>query len=100
MRGNGKTSIDLLKKGLKSKADGTYSYEDLIHNLVFPMGTGSDEIDSNNLNMWIIDELLVFHDFAKSNKTLKKYTHSQSKNRPDIFICCESDDEYKQDLLR
>ncbi len=53
------------------------------------MKTTSDDIDIENLNLSIIDELLIFHQFAASDLPLKDYSSSETILRPDIFICCE-----------
>jgi len=86
-----KKIIDLLESNLERDENGDFKYEKIIHDIVFPMKTQSDEIDVENLNLWLIDELLISHQFATSDIELNKISTSKSAMRPDIFICCEKE---------
>ncbi len=57
------------------------------------MRTASDEIDIDNLNLWLIDELLISHQFATSDLKISKFSNSNSGMRPDIFVCCEKESD-------
>ena len=81
--------IELLEKNITVDTDGVYKYEKIIHDIVFPKGTDSDELLLDYLNLWLIDEILSYHEFAKSDKQLRSFSTSNSQNRPDIFLCCE-----------
>ncbi len=86
-----KKIIELLESNLERDENGNFKYEKIIHDIVFPMKTSSDEIDVENLNLWLIDELLISHQFATSDIELNKISSLDSKTRPDIFICCEKE---------
>jgi hypothetical protein len=88
-----KKIIDLLAKKLEVDNNGTYEQEKVIHDIIFPRKATSDEIDIENLNLWIIDEILTFHQLAVSDQELNKHTSLESDRRPDIFICDEKDDD-------
>ena len=79
--------LDLLEKAIQRKSDGKYEREDLIHNLIMPMGGTSDDIHFDSCNLWLIDERLAFHDFLASDTTLSAMpiTLSDSTKEPDIL---------------
>lgn len=62
-----KSVIDLLEKTLKS-TNGKYNREDVIHSLICPMGVTSDEIPFEEMNLWLIDDRLSYHEFLSSDK--------------------------------
>lgn len=79
--------LDLLEKAIQRKSDGTYEREDLIHNLIMPMGSTSDEVHFDTCNLWLVDERLAFHDYLASDKTLAAMpiTGSDETQEPDIL---------------
>ncbi len=87
-----KLIIQLLDNKIKLNKQGKYEKEAIIHDIVFPRKTVSDQITFENLNLWIIDEQLTFHQFAASDKELHLFSSSKRALRPDIFICTESDE--------
>ena len=79
--------LDLLEKAIQRQGDGKYAREDLIHNLIMPMGNTSDDIHFDECNLWLIDERLAFHDFLASDKTLSSMPIAGSKEHkePDLL---------------
>jgi len=97
--------IDVLKSNL-GKQDGSYEYEGVIHDLIFPRHITSDDIPVGPLdagereieNLWLLDERLVFHRLLTSDKplsTLKQLLvanrsvqvdFSDKNDEPDILI--------------
>jgi hypothetical protein len=79
--------LDLLEKAIQRNKSGKYSREDLIHNLIMPMGTTSDEVHFDTCNLWLVDERLAFHDYLASDKTLVSMpiTDSTETKEPDIL---------------
>ena len=79
--------LDLLEKAIERQSDGKYAREDLIHNLIMPMGTTSDEVPLDACNLWLIDERLAFHDYLASDKTLSSMPISDSHEtkEPDLL---------------
>jgi len=88
-----KKVIDILEKKLELNTEGEYPNESIIHDIIFPRKTTTDELLYEDHNMWIIDENLTFHQFAASDPELKKITSSDSAKRPDIIVFSEKDDE-------
>jgi hypothetical protein len=78
--------LDLLEKAILSDEQGKYSKEEVVHNLIIPMGTTSDSIPGDASNLWVIDERLAFHNYLASDKTIKSMpiTGSDSTSEPDL----------------
>lgn len=81
--------LDWLEKAIERKSDGKYAREDLIHNLIMPMGHTSDELHFETCNLWLVDERLAFHDYLASDKTLASMpiTDSNETKEPDLIAC-------------
>lgn len=81
-----RTIIDLLDKAIQRSADGSFVREDMIHRLIVPMRTTSDELKFRRNSLWLIDERLAFHDFLASDRPLRTMpiTASESTKEPDI----------------
>jgi signal transduction histidine kinase len=70
--------LRVLKNNLEADDDGTHPYEEVIHNLVFPMGRTSDDLPvgpkSPDLpeieNLWLLDERLAFHRALASDRAV------------------------------
>jgi hypothetical protein len=82
-----KVILDLLRKAIKKGVDGRYSKEDVLHKLIMPMQTVSNEIKFEDSNLWLVDERLAFHNFLASDKTLTSIpiTNSNSTKEPDLL---------------
>lgn len=81
-----KVILDLFAIAVQKKDDGKYSREDIIHNLIMPMGEDSNGVMFESNNLWIIDESLTFHDYLASDKQIKAMpiTNSEDQKKPDI----------------
>ena len=88
-----KMIIDLLETRLQVDDKGKYQNEAIIHDIIFPRKTTTDEITYEDHNLWIIDENLTFHQFAASDPELKKISTSDSTKRPDAIIFSEKDED-------
>jgi hypothetical protein len=85
--------INLIDKKLELiKNDTKYQSESVIHDILFPRYTTSDQILYENHNLWIIDENLAYHHYAASNKTISDISTSNSEKIPDIIIFDDIDD--------
>ena len=62
-----KKVIELFDSFRKRKDDGTASYESTMHNLIYPMGYNSEELDYEDHNLWLLDERLAFSKFTASD---------------------------------
>ena len=81
-----KVIIELLAKSIVLDESGKYAREDIIHELIMPMRTTSDETSPERCNLWLVDERLAFHDFLASDKTIASMpiTGSESAREPDL----------------
>ena len=81
-----KVILDLLGKAIQKGSDGKYAREDLIHNLIMPMRTDSNQVKLEDCNLWLVDERLAFHDYLASDRTLASMpiTESTETKEPDI----------------
>jgi hypothetical protein len=81
-----KIVLDILEKAIERGADGKYAKEELIHELIIPLRTTSNELHMDNCNLWLIDERLAFHDFLASDKPLSAIpiTGCDDTKEPDI----------------
>lgn len=83
-----RTIIDLLEKAIQRGTDGRFVREDMIHEIIVPMRTTSDDIKFRRNSLWLIDERLAFHDFLASDKPITgmPITKSDSPKEPDIAV--------------
>jgi hypothetical protein len=87
-----KVILDLLEKALEIKEDGSYANENQIHSIICPMHYTSDEVGFEEMNLWIIDERLAYHNFLASDKQMKSMPilESDSESRIDIAVFDEA----------
>lgn len=85
-----KILLEFLKQAIsRDAATSQYPLEELVHQLVFPMRSTSEDIPYHEQNLWILDERLAFHSFISSDKPLggiQSRLQSTSKLRPDLLI--------------
>ena len=65
-----KTVVNLLENAIQINAVGKYSKEERIHRIICPMQTTSDEIEFDNMNLWLIDDRLAYHRYLASDKRI------------------------------
>jgi hypothetical protein len=74
--------LELLERGLELGADGKYSAEGVVHDIIFPRKEGTDTIPFEKHNLWLVDERLNFTKFISSDIPL-----TQGKDdRPDLLV--------------
>jgi len=83
-----KAVLGFLEMKLGIDGEGGYSREDVIHDLIFPMHSTSDETDSERWNLWVLDERLAFHEYLASDKSWSsnEATTATGRERPDIVV--------------
>ena len=86
-----KMIIELLDKKLQLNKDGKYHNEDIIHDILFPRKCNTEQLCSEDYNLWLIDERLTFHSFATSDTEFSQFSNSSSDERPDILVFSELD---------
>lgn len=82
-----KVILDILEKAMSRDNNGKYSREDVVHTLIMPRWKDSDHTEYDDMNLWLIDERLAFHNYLASDKPLNQMpiTDSESEDRPDIL---------------
>lgn len=85
-----KLVLDLLAKAVRARKAGGFELEEAVHGLLVPLGTEAEEVPQGRLNLWVVDERLVFHRYVASDKALKKHRglSNTSSLRPDV-LCAE-----------
>lgn len=80
--------IELFEKALARRPDGGYALEEAVHGIIFPLRTTSDEVPYEQLNLWMIDERLAYHQYLASDKSLRSVDvlESEERTRPDLII--------------
>lgn len=84
-----KVILDFLEKSLQSNPEtGKYPLEEIVHKIIYPMRTTSEDVPYEQQNLWIIDERLSYHWFLASDMRLEsvEVLANDSESRPDILI--------------
>lgn len=78
-----KVIISLLERGLRKRDDGKFNIESYMHNLVYPMGTTSEDQAYEVHNLWLLDEKLAYCSYISSDVP---FNNDRSEGRADILI--------------
>ena len=81
-----KKTIDLLNKKIELNPNGTFYDEKIIHDILFPRYASTDLISYKDHNLWLLDERLTFHAYAKSEHTYSAEAAKAPAGRADIVI--------------
>ena len=83
-----KAVIDLLEKALEITDDGKYSKESRLHSIICPMQVTSDDVRFDEMNLWLIDDRLAYHQFLASDQPMKSLPIMESDvpRRMDIAV--------------
>jgi hypothetical protein len=85
-----KIILDFLDRAISRGPDATkYPLESVVHNLIFPMRSTSNDLLYSQQNLWLIDERLTYHSFIASDKRLDALPdeiQSDSAKRADLLI--------------
>jgi hypothetical protein len=82
-----KATIEFLKASLRVTAVGKYQLENAIHQLIFPLKKTSDDVRSEQMNLWILDEKLTYHYYLASDIPFDQQDIKlPSRDRADIVI--------------
>lgn len=82
-----KVILDLLESSIQRDRNGKYAREELLHELIMPLQKESNELRFDDINLWLLDEKLAFHNYLASDKTLNSMsiTDSKSPKEPDLL---------------
>ena len=81
--------LEFFEKSLEQNPEtGKYPLEEIIHKIIYPMRTTSDDVPYEQQNLWIIDERLSYHEYLASDLPLDtaSFLVNKSNSRPDIMI--------------
>lgn len=84
-----KIIIDLFEKALKKSLDGdAYPLESVVHKIIFPMRSTSEDVLYSQHNLWLVDERLAYHSHISSDRSLAKtpLADSDALLRPDVVV--------------
>ena len=79
---NRKVVLKFLQEALKRREDGKGHLEKEVHQIIFPMGKDSEQIDYEDHNLWLLDERLVFSEYIASDKKIS----NKALAEPDLLI--------------
>lgn len=83
-----KAILSFLEKILTVNENGRFPVEDAIHSIICPMRHTSDDVAFEEMNLWIVDERLAYHQYLASDKTLSSMPviDSNRNKEPDIAV--------------
>jgi hypothetical protein len=85
-----KLILEVFESSLKYKDVEKQSseYENVVHDIICPLGSTSEELDYDDHNLWIVDDRLAFYSYFNSDKQMKAQIKDSGKplDRPDLSI--------------
>lgn len=84
-----KAILELLDSSLafQNPADRKHYREEVIHGLIVPLRSNSEDLDYDQHNLWILDDRLAFYTFFRSDKPFRTFVDgSTSGKEPDLAI--------------
>lgn len=92
-----RATLDFLTECMKLGADGKHEREEILHRVIFPPGSTSDEVpDSDQTNLWIVDERLAYHVYLASDLSFGKIEPvkvdpERERDRMDLMVLRQFD---------
>lgn len=82
-----KIILELFEKALSSNSDGRYPLEKILHQIIFPMRSSTDDTLYSQQNLWLLDERLNSYGVIHSDRQLRSIEglESDSALRPDLI---------------
>lgn len=80
-----KVVLDLLDRCLKQTDFKGYDKENMLHQIICPMGQSHETLQSMEHNLWLLDERLIGKNFY-SDMNLKKSKSLDSRKEPDLLL--------------
>lgn len=83
-----RTILEMLETALKVQESGAYAREDLVHSLIYPMRTDSEEVEFSRQNLWVVDERLAYHTYLASDLPMArlKAVNAKGGDEPDLAV--------------
>lgn len=83
-----RTILEMLDTALKVQDSGSYTREDFVHNLIYPMQADSEDVEFSRQNLWVVDERLAYHSYLASDLPMRslKAVNATGGDEPDLAI--------------
>lgn len=81
-----KSILEILENALTIQENGKFKREEVIHSIICPMRHTSDDVSFDEMNLWIIDERLAYHQFLASDKTIQSLPGVDSKSTKEVDL--------------
>lgn len=85
-----KSILEIFEAGLRFKEaeDMVSHYEKVVHGIVCPLGSTSQELSYEEHNLWLLDDRLAFYTYFNSDKRMDRQAPSGTRDgdRPDITL--------------
>jgi hypothetical protein len=85
-----KAIIEIFEAGIKFKdvSDETAHYEKIIHGIICPLNSSSQELSYEDHNLWLLDDRLAFYAYFNSDKKFSRQVSDAqaSADRPDVTL--------------
>jgi hypothetical protein len=81
-----KAILELFEKFLDADENGQYKLEEDVHNIIFPLGLTSNELDYENHNLWLLDERFITYKYIASDKAITSYSQIKSRKELDLVF--------------
>ncbi|BAI95839.1 hypothetical protein Sj15T_01780 [Sphingobium sp. TA15] len=82
--------VEIFEAGLRYKdiEDETSHYEKIVHGIICPLNSTSQELGYEDHNLWLIDDRLAFYTYFNSDRQMKSQitADASAKDRPDITL--------------
>ena len=84
-----KVVLEFFANLLGRQSGNQFAYEKSLHDLFFPRGKTSNDIDYDEHHLWLLDERLAYHTYLASDLPFRRQTgpiQVDSDDRPDLVI--------------
>jgi hypothetical protein len=85
-----KMILEVFEESLKYREidEETSEYEDVLHDIICPLRSTTDDLDYEDHNLWIVDDRLAFYSYFDSDTSMKRQIASPEhpRERPDVSI--------------
>lgn len=85
-----KSILEIFEAGLRYRdiEDEVSHYEKIVHGIICPLNSTSQDLGYEDHNLWLLDDRLAFYTYFNSDRQMKSQVaaHGTSKDRPDITL--------------
>lgn len=85
-----KSILEIFEAGLRYRdiEDEASHYEKIVHGIICPLNSTSEDLGYEDHNLWLLDDRLAFYTYFNSDRQMKSQVAASgtSKDRPDITL--------------